>query len=80
MNKEEAIERVKNVVSGHLKVERDDIRDDSRFVEDLGADSVKSIELVALFEREFDVELDEEEALKVRDVAGAADFIMQSMS
>jgi len=80
MERGEVLERVKKVVAGHLKADLNDIREESEFVKDLGADSTKSIELVALFEREFDIELDEEEAFKAQSVAAAADFIMQHLS
>ena len=80
MERSEVLERVKKSVAGHLKADLNDIREESEFVKDLGADSIKSIELVALFEREFDIELDEEEAFKVQSVAAAADFIMQHLS
>ena len=68
-------ERVKNVVVKTLKVDPARITDESRFVEDLGAESVQSIELVAAFEEEFDIEMDEEAALGVRTVGTAIEFI-----
>jgi acyl carrier protein len=71
-------ERVKNVVAQQLKVKLEDIKDDSDFVKDLGADSMASIELAAAFEAEFDIEMDEDAALKVKTVGEAIKFI-QSM-
>jgi acyl carrier protein len=52
--------RVKRVVAETLKVDKDRVTDNSRFVEDLGAESIQSIELVAAFEEEFDIDMDEE--------------------
>jgi acyl carrier protein len=67
--------RVKEVVARTLKVDAGRIADDARFVEDLGAESIQSVELVAAFEEEFDIEMDEEEALDVKTVDKAIEFI-----
>ena len=67
--------RVKAVTARILKIDVDDIDDDAQFVKDLGAESIQSIELVAAFEEEFDIEMDEDEALDVRSVDGAVNFI-----
>ena len=67
--------RVKKVVSQQLKVTESQITDNSDFVKDLGADSLKSVELVAAFEEEFDIEMDEEAALNVRTVESAIEYI-----
>ncbi len=68
-------QRVKNVVAQQLKVDLEDIKNDSDFVKDLGADSMASIELVAAFEAEFDIEMDEDAALSVKTVGKAVEFI-----
>lgn len=68
-------ERVKSVIARQLKVKLEDIKDDSDFVKDLGADSMASIELVAAFEAEFDIEMDEDAALSVKTVGKAVEFI-----
>jgi len=67
--------RVKNVVMKTLKVDASRLTDDARFVEDLGAESIQSIELIAAFEDEFDIEMDEDAALSVKTVGGAVEFI-----
>ncbi|MHC4517494.1 MAG: acyl carrier protein [Planctomycetota bacterium] len=67
--------RVKEVVARTLKVDVGRIADNARFVEDLGAESIQSVELVAAFEEEFDIEMDEEEALEVKTVSKAIEFI-----
>ncbi len=72
-------DKVKKVVSRQLKVEESLINPDSDFVKDLGADSLKSVELVAAFEEEFDIEMDEEAALNVRTVGKAIEHIEKSM-
>jgi len=68
-------ERIVKVVSQTLKVDPGRITDQARFVEDLGAESIQSVELVAAFEEEFDIEMDEEAALSVKDVGKAVEFI-----
>lgn len=68
-------ERIIKVVSQTLKVDPARITDEARFVEDLGAESIQSVELVAAFEEEFDIEMEEEAALAVKDVGKAVEFI-----
>ncbi len=67
--------RVKEVTARTLKIDAGRIANDARFVEDLGAESIQSVELVAAFEEEFDIEMDEEEALEVKTVEKAITFI-----
>lgn len=67
--------RVKEVVSRQLRVKIEEIQNESNFVDDLGADSMASIELVAAFEAEFDIEMDEDAALAVKTVGDAVTFI-----
>lgn len=71
----DTLDRVKKVTCEVLKVGPEKVQNDSRFVEDLGAESIQSIELVAAFEEEFDIEMDEDAALAVKTVGDAAEFI-----
>ncbi len=71
-------DRVKAVVSRVLKVEPAQIKAEHNFSMDLGAQSVQSIELVAAFEEEFGLELDEDAALSVTTVGSAVDFLTQA--
>ena len=66
-------ERVKAITSRKLGV--DEIKIEDNFTADLGAESVDSIELVAMFEEEFGIEMDEDAALAVTSVASASEFI-----
>ena len=68
-------ERVKAVTARVLGVNPDEIRPEQSFTEDLGAESVQSIELVAMFEEEFGIEMDEDAALSVESVGAAVNFI-----
>ena len=69
--------RVKEVVARTLKTDIGCISNEARFVEDLGAESIQSVELVAAFEDEFDIEMDDEEALSVKTVGRAVEFIQK---
>jgi acyl carrier protein len=68
-------ERVKAVTANVLKLNVDEISLDDSFTADLGAESVQSIELVAMFEEEFGIEMDEDAALSVQTVSEAVEFI-----
>ena len=71
----DTLERVIKVTAEVLKVDVNTIQESSRFVEDLGAESVQSIELVAAYEEEFGIEMDEDQALAVKSVGDAVRFI-----
>ncbi len=75
----DVVSRIKDVVARTLKVDTGRIQDDSRFVEDLGAESIQSVELVAAFEEEFDIEMDVEEVLEVKSVGKAVEFISRML-
>jgi acyl carrier protein len=68
-------ERVKAVTARVLKLSPDEIKAEANFTTDLGAESVQSIELVAMFEEEFGIEMDEDAALSVETVGRAIEFI-----
>jgi acyl carrier protein len=71
----ETLERIAKVTAELLGIDQGKVKEESRFVEDLGAESIQSIELVAAFEEEFDIEMDEDEALAVKTVGDAVVFI-----
>ncbi|MGB2806237.1 MAG: acyl carrier protein [Sedimentisphaerales bacterium] len=68
-------ERVKAVTARVLKLDPDEIKPEHSFTVDLGAESVQSVELVAMFEEEFGLEMDEDAALSVETVGKAVEFI-----
>lgn len=80
MERSEILERVHKVVANVLSIDAKEIKPASNFVFDLGADSMKSVELIAGFEEEFDIEMDEDKAREVQTVEGAVDFIAQYVS
>lgn len=67
--------RIVEVVARTLKVDQARVVDEARFIEDLGAESIQSVELVAAFEEEFDIEMDEETALTIKNVGKAVELI-----
>ncbi|MBN1349032.1 acyl carrier protein [candidate division KSB1 bacterium] len=75
MGANEVEARVKSVIATVLKIDSADIANDANFIFDLGADSMQSLELVAAFEEEFEIELDEDKALAVQTVSDAVSFI-----
>jgi acyl carrier protein len=68
-------QRVKKIVAEQLGVNEADIKIDSSFVEDLGADSLDTVELVMALEEEFECEIPDEEAEKITTVQQAVDYI-----
>ena len=68
-------DRVIAVTSKTLGVDPGEIKREHTFTVDLGAESVQSVELVAMFEEEFGIEMDEDEALSVTTVGDAIDYI-----
>ena len=67
-------QRVKKIVAEQLGVAEADIKNESSFVDDLGADSLDTVELVMALEDEFEIEIPDEEAEKITDVQLAIDY------
>ncbi len=68
-------EQVKNIVAEQLGVKEEEVKNESSFVDDLGADSLDTVELVMALEEEFDTEIPDEQAEKITTVQQAIDFI-----
>ena len=68
-------EKVKKIVMDHLGIEESKILPDSKFIEDLGADSLDTVELVMAFEEKFGSEISDSEAEKILTVGDAIKFI-----
>ena len=71
--------RVKKIVAEQLGVNEADIKIDSSFVDDLGADSLDTVELVMALEEEFECEIPDEEAEKITTVQQAVDYINNNL-
>lgn len=68
-------ERVKKIVGEQLGVKEEEVKNESSFVEDLGADSLDTVELVMALEEEFETEIPDEEAEKITTVQAAIDYV-----
>jgi acyl carrier protein len=68
-------DKVKTIICEQLMVDPDDVKPDSSFVEDLGADSLDTVELIMEFEDEFSIEIPDEEAEKISTVGEAIAFL-----
>ncbi len=68
-------ERVKEIIVEQLGVDEGEVTPNASFVDDLGADSLDTVELVMAFEEAFDIEIPDEDAEKIRTVKDAVDYI-----
>ncbi len=72
-------ERVKKIIVEQLGVKEEDVKNEASFVDDLGADSLDTVELVMALEEEFDTEIPDDEAEKITTVQSAIDYITENM-
>ncbi len=75
MSQTDTFEKVKNIVVEQLGVKEEDVKPQSNFANDLGADSLDTVELVMALEEEFDIEIPDEAAEKITTVQEAVDYI-----
>lgn len=73
-------ERVKKIVAEQLGVKEEEVKNEASFVEDLGADSLDTVELVMALEEEFETEIPDEEAEKITTVQLAIDYINEHLA
>ena len=71
-------ERVKKIVVEHLGIEEDKVADGASFIDDLGADSLDTVELVMAFEEEFSIEIPDDAAENIQTVGDACKFIKEN--
>lgn len=72
-------DKVKEIISKQLGVSASEVTPEASFVEDLGADSLDTVELVMAFEEEFKIEIPDEDAEKIQKVQDAIDYIKSKM-
>ncbi|HOW44463.1 MAG TPA: acyl carrier protein [Candidatus Aminicenantes bacterium] len=77
MKKEEILTKVKAVVAEKLNVGEDQVTEEAKFVEDLGADSLDQVELIMALEDEFELKIPEEEAEKLTTVGSAVEYVLK---
>ena len=73
------VEKVKDIIAEELGVEREKLTNEASFMEDLGADSLDTVELVMAFEKEFDIDIPDEEAEKLKTVGDALKYLQEKM-
>jgi acyl carrier protein len=73
------VEKVKDIIVEELGVEREKLTDSASFMEDLGADSLDTVELVMAFEKEVDIDIPDEEAEKLRTVGDALKYLQDKL-
>ena len=74
-----ADERVKKIITEQLGVDEEDVTPEANFVEDLGADSLDTVELVMAFEEEFGIEIPDEDAEKILTVQQAVEYVNEKL-
>ena len=72
-------EKVKDIIVEELGVEREKLTAEASFMEDLGADSLDTVELVMAFEKEFDIDIPDEDAEKMRTVGDALTYLHEKI-
>jgi acyl carrier protein len=72
-------ERVKQIIVDQLGVDANEVTPEANFIEDLGADSLDTVELVMAFEEEFDIEIPDEDAEKMLTVGMAIDYLKKKV-
>ena len=80
MERDELLKKIKAIVSDKLSISEDQITEEASFIDDLGADSLDTVELVMALEDEFDMDIPDEEAEKLTTVGKAMDYILAKVS
>jgi acyl carrier protein len=80
MSQAEIFERVKKIIAEQLEVDPADVTPEANFANDLGADSLDTVELVMALEEEFDIEVPDEAAEKLLTVQSVADYINEKVT
>ena len=74
------VEKFKGIIVDRLGVDPNEINDDASFIDDLGADSLDTVELIMAFEEEFDIEIPDEDAEKLVSVGKAREYLEKRLS
>ena len=69
------LDKIKSIVVDQLGVDKSQVTEDASFVDDLGADSLDTVELIMAFEEEFDIEIPDEDAQKIKTVKDVIEYI-----
>ena len=80
MDREELLKKIKAIVSDKLSISEDQVTEKASFIDDLGADSLDTVELVMALEDEFSMDIPDEEAEKMTTVGKTIDYILSKVS
>jgi len=80
MSNDELVQKVKDIIAESLGVKKSEVVSSASFIDDLNADSLDIVELVMTIEKEFDLEIPDDEAEKIRTVQDAVDYIVSHVS
>jgi len=80
MERNELLQKVKEIVADKLSISEDQVTEDASFIDDLGADSLDTVELVMALEDEFDLDIPDEDAEKLTTVGKAIDYVLGHLS
>ncbi|MCP2620081.1 acyl carrier protein [Candidatus Aminicenantes bacterium AC-334-K16] len=80
MEREQLLKKVKAIVADKLSISEDQVTEDASFIDDLGADSLDTVELVMALEDEFDLDIPDEEAEKLTTVGKAIDYVLEQLA
>ena len=79
MSREEILEKVRELIADKLGVDKDEVTEEASLIDDLGADSLDLVDLVMVFEEEFDVKIEDDELENIKTVKDVVDGIMSKM-
>ena len=79
MSREEILEKVRELIADKLGVDKDEVTEEASLVDDLGADSLDLVDLVMVFEEEFDVKIEDDELENIKTVKDVVEGIMSKM-
>lgn len=71
----EVLDKIKRIIAEQLGIDEDEVVPEASFIDDLGADSLDLVELIMAFEEEFDLEIPDEDAEKIKSVQNVIDYI-----
>ena len=76
MEKDELLQKIKEIVADKLSISEDQVTEEASFIDDLGADSLDTVELVMALEDEFDMDIPDEDAEKLTTVGKAIEYVL----